>query len=174
MENKTKYAIGIIIIIILIVLIGFLNYSYNAADERDFGDFSLNIPTSYEFVNTTFDYGYALSDEEHEILITYIDLNDLMESVNGITGTDIQALGNFNFAEFYTDFLGEYSQELEDNNPNDNITYYNATNLAQTLSNVNGTEDYAAVYTSNSTIIIIETTDLNHVRELAESLKVNS
>ncbi|WP_276955808.1 hypothetical protein [Methanobrevibacter woesei] len=172
MGEKTKLAIGVVIIIALIAIIGFFTYSANVADERDFGEFSLNIPNSYEFINTTFENGYTLLDREHAISITYMNLTASTEKLNKEASSSGISFSGINFADLYQQILGEISEELEDDNPSDNISYYNATNLAETLSNTNTTEDYGAVYASNSTLIIIETTDLEELRSYANSLKV--
>lgn len=172
MGEKTKLAIGVVIIIALIAIIGFFTYSANVADERDFGEFSLNIPNSYGFVNTTFENGYTLLDREHAISITYMNLTASVADLNKEANASGISFTGIDFADLYTQILGEISEELEDDNPDDNISYYNATNLAEILSNTNTTEDYGAVYASNNTLIIIETTDLEELRSYVNSLKV--
>lgn len=132
----------------------------------------MNIPNSYEFINTTFENGYTLLDREHAISITYMNLTASTEKLNKEASASGISFTGIDFADLYTQILGEISEELEDDNPNDNISYYNATNLAETLSNTNNTDDYGAVYASNNTLIIIETTDLEELRSYVNSLKV--
>lgn len=101
-----------------------------------------------------------------------MNLTASVADLNKETNASYISFTGIDFADLYTQILGEISEELEDDNPDDNISYYNATNLAEILSNTNTTEDYGAVYASNNTLIIIETTDLEELRSYVNSLKV--
>lgn len=101
MGEKTKLAIGVVIIIALIAIIGFFTYSANVADERDFGEFSLNIPNSYGFMNTTFENGYTLLDHDHAISITYMNLTASTEKLNKEASSSGISFSSIDFADLY-------------------------------------------------------------------------